>query len=104
MANLGTTTNLVGGTLACTVPEGTQWWFVQNQDIAGLRLTFPADSGMTTVDLAGASSLGAGDGGYIDSIGWPYIGPFTLSSTVLTAEFGSGHSARIPVNSFARSV
>lgn len=104
MTTLGTATNLTAGTLTCTVPDGTKWWFLQNQDVAPLKVTFPDDPNFGPLILASASALGAGDGGFLDNLAFPYIGTLTLTSTVATAQFGSGCSARIPVNSFAHSV
>lgn len=112
---LGTQTNLAGGTLACSLPAGTKFWYVQNQDTAPIVLTSTVISssptaqnifGMTTVILTAASAKGEGNGGWIDSIGFPFIDgfSFTLTSTLATAQFGSGATAEVPVNSFARSV
>lgn len=107
MANFGAVTNLVaggpGGTLTPTLPLGAKYWYLQNQDVAPLTITFPAGSGFGPVVLNAAASLGAA-GDWIDSIGFPFRGPsVTLTSTISIAQFGSGFSLVAPTNYYPSS-
>lgn len=98
MANLGSATNLVGGTLTLTIPSGTKYWYIQNQDTGALLVTFPAGSGFGPIALAGSSATGA-PGDWLDSVGIPFRGAsLTLTSGVATGQFGAGYSLSPPTN------
>lgn len=95
MADFGSTTNLVSGTLTLTLPP-SKYWFIQNQDVAPLLITFPSTSGFSAVVLGAATVLG-GAGDWLDSERFPWFGPsVVLTSTVATARFGSGMSLNRP--------
>lgn len=100
MANFGAATNLVAGTLTLTLPAGSKYWYIQNQDVAPLVATFPAGSGFGPISLAAASALNA-PGDWLDSVGIPFRGAsVVLTSTVATAQFGSGYSLQPPTNMY----
>lgn len=95
MADFGTTRNLVGGILTLTLPA-SKYWFIQNQDVQPLLITFPSGSGISAVALGAASVLG-GAGDWLDSERFPWMGPsVVLTSGVATALFGSGCSLNRP--------
>ena len=94
MAILGSATNLVAGTGTYTLMTPVGYWFIQNQDVAPLKVAFTTTTGSTVISnriLAAATALG-GSGETITSLQFPYLDPvgMTLTSTVATAQFGSG--------------
>lgn len=100
---LGTVALLANNTGTFSLQPKTNFWFIQNQDVAPLKIQFlgPRSGLFSSLVLASAINAG-GPGGYIDSIGFPYFDPlgFTLSSIVAAALFGSGQSLNQPVNAY----
>jgi len=100
---LGTATNLAVGRLVCTLPAKVGFWFVQCQDAADLTVTFLGQGqGNITSIVLGAASAPGGYGGYLDSVAFPYFAEegFLLTSSLATAQFGSGALEPLPVNSY----
>lgn len=102
--SLGSVLNLTNGLGVFTLRGGTNFWFIQNQDIVPLFISFIDTTGkslFSTLSLAPATARGA-PGGYLDSIGFPYFQQqgFTLTSSILAAQFGSGQSLNLPNNSY----
>lgn len=100
MAAFGTTTNLVAGTITLTpgsvlnnaIGSGP-FWFIQNQDIAPLIVSFPEHPELGNIVLRAAASQGDA-GGYIDSVNFPPVGSVKLDSTIATAQFSSGSTTK----------
>lgn len=103
IGQFGVTAALVAGQMTLRLPQQCIFWFVQNQSVLPLKVTFisPDWGRMSSIVLRGAAYEGA-PGGYLDSIGFPYFSPegVELESEDLTAAFGSGASGRTPVNVF----
>lgn len=100
MPQIGTVSALVGGSMELTMPTKVGFWYIQNQSVEPLKLTFEADSEFgrfSSIILAPAVAAG-GPGGYIDSVAFPFFGKIVATSVDLTAPFGSGAGARLPVN------
>ncbi len=99
MANIGTAVNLVAGTITLTNISRCLFWYIQNQDTQPLKVAFQtatADTNFGPIILNAAAVTGAG-GGYLDSIKFPYFGDLTLTSTIATAQFGSGATLAQPI-------
>ncbi len=107
MPSFGAATNLIGGTITLTLPAAALYVYIQNQDIAPLLITFPANSGLGPIVLnpcaiASATTGWAGD--WFDTIDYPiFVGSVVLTSTVTTAQFGSGYSTSLPVSGISRA-
>lgn len=98
---IGQAIALVGGTLDIALPEKCLYWFIQNQSLSPLKVSFlGTDWGhMTDLILCPAARAGY-PGGKLDSLGFPYFSTlgFRLTSADATAPFGSGASPNPPVN------
>ncbi len=108
MTTFGAATNLVANTLTLTLPDGAKYWYLQNQSTAPILITFAANSGLGPIVLnpcaiAGATTGWAGD--WIDTNNGPpaFSGSIVLTSTVTTAQFGSGYSTVLPVSGISRA-
>lgn len=89
MPAFGAATNLVSNTITLTIPTYSRYWYIQNQDIAPLKVTFTGGEFGPIVLNAATATGAAGD--WIDSVGFPFFGTsVTLTSTIATAQFGSG--------------
>lgn len=100
---IGTRTALVGGTLTLALPAQINFWYIQNQDVSPLKVTFLGARKATFSSIVLNSAAQAGEaGGYIDSVGFPYFDTLglLLTSAIATAQFGSGASGVQPVNNF----
>lgn len=101
MAALGTASTLSSGTGTYTLPAGVGYWFIENQDTAPLKIAFlntgGSWAGVSNFILSPASFTGQA-GGWIDSLRFPYFDPagFTITSTVASAQFGSGCTINDP--------
>lgn len=99
MAVFGAATNLVAGTLTLTLPDAAKYWYIQNQDTGALKITF-SNASFGPVTLNAATATGAA-GDWLDSIGFPFFGSsvsVVLTSSVTTAQFGSGYATSNPTN------
>ena len=100
---LGSTQNLVGGVANLGLKPGSVFWYIQNQDVAPLRVSFlgPRSGIFSPIVLNPGNALGVG-GGYLDSIGFGYFDTlgFALASSIANAQFGSGQSNFLPVNDY----
>jgi hypothetical protein len=96
MPQFGTVTNLVDGSILLEPGPKTGtigiFWFVQNQDIAPLKVSFPEYPSLGNIILRAGSAQGDA-GGYIDSNGFPPVGKVLLESTIDEAQFGAGSTA-----------
>lgn len=105
MAAYGTTINLVSGTITLPRPSTANFLFILNEDAAPMTVSFQNGSTVLgTLTLSAATATGA-PGGYIDSIGFPLFfdgDSVVLTSTVTTAQFGSGQSSKQPTNNLQR--
>ncbi len=77
---IGTVETLSSGSRTLTIPDGTKYVFVLARDITPISIGVAGQVG--TIPLNAATSTDAGDGGFLDSIGFPFL--LTTPSIVLS--------------------
>jgi hypothetical protein len=103
-AVLGQAMNLVGGTITLTIPIGTQYFFIQNQDTQPIQMTVPGLIGGPILNPYVTQAVGF-SGDWLDIPGFPFLpASITLTSVgptpTATAQFAAWPSANPPTNFF----